>query len=266
MDLTNPIVLSLLISFAIQAFFFAFAATLKTDKVTDLSYGLTFIVLAIFWLIRNDVAIDSLKILVAVLVILWGVRIAGYLLFRIIKTGTDDRFDDRRDDVIAFAKFWILQGTAVWAIMIPAVYMLSRTEELAITGYAIVGSIVMLVGLVIETVADQQMYRFKFHKDSKGKWIDKGLWHYSRHPNYFGEMIVWWGIFIIGFPIYEGLGWLTIIGPIFITVLLRYVSGVPLLEKKAEKRWGDNPNYIKYRESTNLLIIGPKQSRTSENS
>jgi len=246
---------------AIQAFFFLFAASFKTDKVTDLSYGLTFIFIANYWLFRGADTAGLYEIALSAMVTIWGLRIAGYLLFRILKTGTDSRFDDKRNDLVKFGKFWLLQGIAVWVIMIPVVYILTRAETTSMPLVAVVGAGIWLTGLVIETLADAQLYKFRFVKkkeDKKTAWIDEGLWHYSRHPNYFGEMLVWWGLFVYGIGVYEGLGWLAIVGPLFITLLLRYGSGIPILEKANDKRWGGKKEYQEYKKSTNLVIIGPK--------
>jgi steroid 5-alpha reductase family enzyme len=262
MEDMNPVLLSLIISMVIQAFFFAFAATLKTDKVTDLSYGLTFIIIANYWLFRNSDTAGLFEVLLTAAVTVWGLRIAGYLLVRILKTGVDHRFDDKRDDFVKFGKFWLLQGIAVWLITIPVVYLINQESAADLSVVSMVGLAVFLTGLIIETFADAQLYKFRFitkAKDKKTEWIDEGLWHYSQHPNYFGEMLVWWGLFISGLQIYTGVGWLAIIGPVFITILLRYVSGIPLLQKANEKRWGKNKEFVTYRKSTNLLILGPKK-------
>lgn len=254
----NPILLTLVISMLVQALFFVFAATLKTDKVTDLAYGLTFILIANYWLFRSSDTAGVFEILLAAMITIWGIRLAGYLLVRILKTGRDRRFDDRRDNPLKFARFWLLQGFSIWVIMIPAVYMLTREEPSSLSFIAYSGIFIWLAGLIIETVADAQLFRFRFKETNTGKWIDKGLWHYSRHPNYFGEMLVWWGIFVYGLGVYQGFAWLAIVGPLFITFLLLFVSGIPILEKNNDKRWGKDDNYRKYKESTSLVLLLPK--------
>lgn len=259
MELSNPIVLSLLISMGIQVFFFAFAWRFKTDKVTDLSYGLSFIALALYWLYADERTVTSFRLLVALMVVVWGLRLASYLLYRIIKTGKDKRFDDKRNSFIKFGKFWLLQGLAVWLIMLPAIYMLSRDRVPVLGLVPMIGLYIWSVGLIIETYADIQLYNFRFKKDNKGKWIDEGLWHYSRHPNYFGEITLWWGVFLFGITLYEGFGWLTIIGPLTITGLLLFGSGIPILEKANDKRWGDEEGYKKYKRTTSILIPLPKK-------
>lgn len=259
MDITNPIFLTLLITMAIQAFFFIFAATIKTDKVTDLSYGLTFIIVAAYWLLTNSETAAVFEVTLTAMIIIWGIRISSYLLIRIIKTGRDRRFDEVRDKFLQFAKFWLLQGISVWIIMIPSVYLLTRSETTSMGAIAYLGIAIWLVGFVIETIADAQLYRFRFSKNSTGKWIDEGLWHYSRHPNYFGEMLVWWGLFVYGLDAYQGIAWLSVVGPIFITALLLFGSGIPILEKGNNRRWGKDKDYQKYKKTTSLVILLPKR-------
>ena len=118
----------------------------------------------------------------------------------------------------------------------------------------ILGMIVWLTGLTIETIADSQKFKFKNDPKNKGSWIDTGIWKYSRHPNYFGEISCWWGIFIYSLSFQNGLSWLTIIGPVFITLLIMFVSGIPTLEKKYKERYKDNTDYQKYKNETNLLV------------
>ena len=266
MDLSNPFLITFAMSMSVQVFFFIFAATLKTDKVTDLSYGLTFILIALYWLFRYADTASIFKIVLVSMIVIWGFRIGGYLLFRIIKTGRDKRFDGMRDKPLKFARFWLLQGLSVWVIMLPAVFLLSQQYKLEIGVWAFMGVSIWLFGLIVETIADVQLYNFRFNKENKGKWIDEGLWYYSRHPNYFGEMLVWWGVFVYGIGFYAGASWLTIIGPVFITVLLLFVSGVPLLEKANDKRWGNEKEYMRYKESTNMIVIGPKSSGWADKS
>ncbi len=255
----NPIILTLLISLATQAVFFSFAWTWKTDKVTDLSYGLTFIIIALFWLKFDGRLVSSFRFLIAFMITVWALRLSGYLLYRVIKTGRDKRYDEMRNSFTKFGRFWLLQGLSVWLISMPGVYLLSRDVVPKLGIVTLVGLYIWAQGLIIETIADAQLNKFRFKKDTNGSWIDEGLWHYSRHPNYFGEIILWWGVFIAGITTYEGLGWLTIIGPLTITGLLLFGSGIPILEKAAQKRWGHDPQYQIYKRSTSILIPLPKK-------
>jgi steroid 5-alpha reductase family enzyme len=244
---------TLMISFAIQAIFFIFAAWFKTDKVTDFSYSLTFIILTLIAFLQNG-AFAPLQTVVAMAVLIWAFRLGMYLFIRILNIGKDTRFDDKRGDPLKFLGFWVLQAVTVWIVMLPVTAFLSMDQLHGWSALSIIGAILWIIGFTVEAVSDSQKYRFKNIKANRGKWIDSGLWKYSRHPNYFGETVLWWGLFLVMAPSFEGLLYLTIAGPLFITLLLLFVSGIPLLEKSAEERYGDNEAFREYRKRTSIFI------------
>ena len=226
----NNIFLSLIISLIVQIFFFVFAAKNKTDKVTDLSYGLSFILIAIILLLINNSFYPS-QILLVGMITLWGIRLATYLFIRILKTKKDKRFDGIREKFWKFAQFWLLQAISVWLIILPSSYVLGIQTDLAITNLGYLGVIIWAFGLIIETIADWQKFIFKIQRKNKNKKIKSGLWKYIKHPNYLGELMCWWGIFIYSINWQKGISWLTIIGPITITILLLFVTGIPTHKK-----------------------------------
>lgn len=256
---TYNILFALIVSFGIQIVFFAFAAGFKTDKVTDLSYSLSFLVLTVVLLILER-GFRPVQILAAAVTALWAVRLGSYLLVRIIDMGKDDRFDEMRDNPLKFARFWLLQAISVWLISFPVIFILSL-ESTVLTWLSIVGAAVWLTGFVIEAAADAQKYRYKSNPENKGGFISRGLWRYSRHPNYFGEILCWWGIFLIVAPSLSGIAWLAVLGPAAITALLLFVSGIPMLEKKHDKKYGDDPAYRNYKEATSLVIPLPPRPK-----
>jgi steroid 5-alpha reductase family enzyme len=246
---------SLVIALLIQAVFFSFAWRYKTDKVTDLSYGLTFILISLYLLSgTNRYAYQAWLV---TMVIIWGVRLAIYLFIRIHKIGRDKRFDEMRNNFIKFASFWLFQGLAVWIILLPVTYSISLDKYLPVNSIMWVGLGIWFLGLSIETLADMQKFVFKNKVENKGKWIEQGIWKYSRHPNYFGEMLVWWGIFIATLPFQAGWSYLTVIGPLFITYILLFVSGIPTLEQKYDLRYKNSTKYQAYKKRTSLLIPLP---------
>jgi len=250
----DNLIFTLNLSLLVQALFFAFAAALKTDKVTDLSYGLTFVLIAVS-LLADSHATGAPPIVLAAMVIVWGVRLSGYLLFRIVHMGRDERFDGVREKFWSFFRFWLFQGLAVWVIMLPVTLWFSRPGPW--TFWMGTGTLLWLLGLVIEAVADQQKFAFKQTPQGRSRWTDVGLWRYSRHPNYFGELLCWWGVFLFAVP---GLGvWaaLAIVGPLAITGILLFATGVPTLEARALKKWGDDPEYQAYRRRTRMLLPWP---------
>jgi len=245
------------VSLGVQAVFFAFAATLRTDKVTDLSYGLSFVLIAAaLW--RHARAEGVAPIVLAVMVIAWGVRLSGYLLYRIIHMGKDARFDGIREQFWSFLKFWSFQGVAVWVILLPVTLWFSRPGGW--TPWMSAGASIWLLGLVIEAVADQQKFAFKRTPEGRSRWTDTGLWRYSRHPNYFGELLCWWGVFVFAAPGLGGYAALALAGPLMITALLLFATGIPPLEASAMKKWGSEPEYQAYRRRTRTLVPLPKRS------
>jgi steroid 5-alpha reductase family enzyme len=225
----------------------------KTDKLTDLSYSISFIAAAIFLFLNSSQNI--VHIILLIMVLLWAIRLGTYLFIRINKTGKDSRFDGMREKFWKFIGFWLLQGISVWVILLSSTISFGGSE-ISFSSIHILGIAVWLIGLLIETVADYQKYQFKNNPDNKGKWTNTGLWKRSRHPNYFGEMLIWVGIFIYS-SIYSTMPdiLIAIISPIYIIGLLLFVSGIPPLEKRYDKKYGDDPEYQKYKRDTNLLII-----------
>ena len=129
--------------------------------------------------------------------------------------------------------------------------------EAEIVTFVFLETVEPFVGLVIETAADAQKSAFKGKQENRGRFIERGLWRYSRHPNYCGEMLVWWGLFVFAVPFLHGAAFAVVIGPVFITLLLLFVSGIPLLEKSADKRWGGEPEYEAYKARTSVLVPRP---------
>ena len=238
----------------IPAYFF------KTDKLTDLSYGISFALVALIAFFMND--FNPFKSLLLVMVLLWSVRIGSFLFVRIRKMKQDKRFDGIRESFFKFLGFWLIQGFTVWVVLLPSTLFFSK-ETVVFTVLSVVGLLVWLAGFAIETVADLQKYRFANDPQNKDRWIDTGLWHYSRHPNYFGEITHWLGIYL--FTVSSLTGSFVAVGflsPLYIALLIIFFSGIPKLEAYADSKWGDSPDYQVYKKDTSILIPLPKKSRT----
>lgn len=254
----DPLIWTLALSLLVQAVFFAFAATFRTDKVTDLSYGLTFIlIVGALWLRAER---GGAATALAAMVLLWGLRLAGYLVYRILHMGRDVRFDGIRERFVSFLAFWLLQGLAVWVILLPSTLWYARPGPWRLT--MVLGAAIWLAGLVIETVADAQKFAFKRTELGRTRWTDTGLWRFSRHPNYFGELLVWWGIYLFVAPDLGAWNLLGIVGPFAITAILLWGTGIPPLEASALKKWGADPNYQAYRARTRQLVPWPARRGT----
>lgn len=247
-------ILGFSIVFNITMFLIAFKN--RTDKLTDVSYAVTFVGLAMYNLVVAK-ELTTAKWVLTSMIMLWSIRIGTYLFIRINKTGKDKRFDGLRENFWRFSGFWLIQAVTVWAILIgPSLYFIQGIKP--ITEFMIVGVAVWFMGLIIETVADFQKFQFTQDKKNKDKWINSGLWKYSRHPNYFGEILVWFGVYVFVVSGLHGTEqWLAMASPLFITFMLLFVSGIPLLEKSADAKWGKNADYKKYKKSTSVLVLFP---------
>lgn len=252
------ILINLAIVLLINLVGFLVAFRLKTDKLTDFSYALSFIAVAITSLIRSG-NINLPNIVLTALVTLWALRLGSYLVIRIRRWGKDKRFDEIRDNFTKFGSFWLAQGLTAWLVMIaPQMYMhQNQADEFG--QYSYLGLIIFVGALLFEAVSDMQLYNFTGQEENRGKFINKGLWKYSRHPNYFGEISVWVGVWLYCFPALnmqqKAIGFIT---PLFIFVMIRFVSGVPKLEANAEKKWGEDKDYQAYKKRTGLLIPRPR--------
>lgn len=245
------LLVTLILSLVLNLIFFIFAFKNKTDKFTDITYSMSFILITLIVYYHSNRNVFS--VLATFMVLIWAIRLGGFLLYRVVKNGKDNRFDVMRENFFSFAKFWMGQAIVAWALMIPIIILSSSTKNFSL--FSILGIIIWLIGLIIESLADFQKYIFRLNPKNKNKWINSGLWRYSRHPNYFGEILVWVGIYIFSLPALSILGKaVALISSLLIILLLRYVSGVPLLEKSGDKKWGNNPDYIKYKKATNLII------------
>jgi steroid 5-alpha reductase family enzyme len=245
--------LSVGLIFLIQWLVFIPSYLFQTEKYFDLTGSLTYISVITLALVFS-IGADGRSILLWALVVIWAARLGTFLFRRIKKAGKDDRFDELKPSFIRFLNVWTIQGLWISFTMAAALVAITTSNRKELDLFALVGFLVWAFGFSIEVIADSQKSRFSANPDNKGKFIQTGLWSRSRHPNYFGEIVLWIGVAVIAIPVLQGWQWIALISPVFVTLLLTRVSGVPLLEKKADIKWGGQEDYESYKKRTPVLI------------
>ncbi|EJD43734.1 DUF1295-domain-containing protein [Auricularia subglabra TFB-10046 SS5] len=262
--------------------------TFQFDKVTDLTGGSNFFWLALFTLLAGHRTDDTRSLVASVLVMLWAVRIAGFLFTRVLIVGSDSRFNDIRAHFFSFLGFWISQMIWVWTVSLPVIILNSPAASAPDgtahpkfgTGRDIAGVVLWTVGLIIEGVADGHKFWWRQSKVKKTAPLKSGFWAWSRHPPYFGEMLCWWGIWTICispaaahtvFPATRKALYGSVVSPLLTFLILMFFSGVPTAEKPQAKRYylmthgpdaspedaGVWPAYKQYLRETSILIPIP---------
>ncbi len=244
------------ISLALMIVIWAFSVLRKDASLVDRFWGLGFVLLAWFWWAVGPQYLAAL--VPVVLVTLWGLRLSLYLSWRNWGEGEDRRYQamrERHGDGFAKRSLWsvfLLQGAILWLVAYPFLMIgLGHLDPALMQWWGSAGILLWVIGFFLETTADFQLARFKSDPENRGRVMDQGLWRYSRHPNYFGEICVWWGFYCFAIPFG---GWWTLFAPVLMTFLLVRVSGVTLLERdlKASK-----PEYADYVRRTSALIPWP---------
>jgi len=247
---------------AYMTVWFVIALIKKDNSVADLAWGLGFVLVAAFTFLRRGSLF--LPLLVTALVAVWGLRLSLHILFRNRKRGEDPRYAEWRRTWgrsfvwRSYLQVFLLQGFFLLVISAPVIlvnaHRWSAPPGSHGGGVFLAGFLVWCVGFIFEAVGDAQLARFKRDPGSKGKIMDRGLWRYTRHPNYFGESLMWWGIFLVALEI--PYGWITVVSPVLITFLLVRVSGIPLLER----RYAGNAEFQAYARRTSAFIPRPPKN------
>jgi len=245
-----------LLAFAINWLAFIPSNAAKTEQFYDLTGSITYItVTLIAALLSPD--LDARALIVTAMVIVWAARLGTFLFRRIRRAGRDGRFDEIKVSPIRFFSAWTTQG--LWVLLTAAaalaIITTSAREALGWAGY--LGIAIWLAGFAIEVVSDRQKSAFRKDPTNSGRFITTGLWAWSRHPNYFGEITLWTGIAVMAIPVLAGWQWAVMVSPVFVTLLLTRISGIPMLEKRSDERWGDETAYQDYKASTPVLVPRP---------
>lgn len=258
MEELSLFLITLIVDFGFQLLFGCLSIALKSEKFYDLIGGLTHIVCAIIGCAHRSSTLGNIsfeaKLIQAICICLWAGKLGGFLLYRVIKTGRDRRFDDAKKNPAKLMVFWILQGFWVYINILPSLFMW-ETSKKSMTFVSVIGWVVYLFGLVFETVADYQKTAFRNIETNKGRFITSGLWSISRHPNYFGEIVLWYGLFIASCPYFSSQwAYFTFLCPTATALQICFISGIPFLEKRGMERWGNEAAYAQYVHTTGVLV------------
>lgn len=243
------------VSFGLNGLAFVPAYLRQTERYYDLTGSITYLLLVTLALTLGPATPRAFVL--AALVVFWAVRLGSFLFIRISRDGSDGRFDRIKPRPARFLMTWTLQGLWVFLTLSCALAAMTSASEVPLGLVGFVGIVVYLAGLAIEVTADRQKSAFRAAPENEGRFIDVGLWRWSRHPNYFGEILLWCGVAILALPALSGWQFATLVSPVFVTFLLTRVSGVPMLEARADARWGGQDDYEAYKAATPVLIPRP---------
>jgi len=245
-------------AFVIQWLAFIPAYLLRTEKFFDLTGSLTYITLVGLAVVAAG-SREPRSIILSALVLTWAVRLGSFLFARVLQAGGDSRFDTMKRHLPSFLLTWTLQGLWVFLTASAALAAITSNEPAAMDWTAFAGIAFWVAGFAIEVAADAQKQRFRSDPANRGRFIRSGLWAWSRHPNYFGEIVIWIGVAVVAAPSLSGWQWVTMISPVFVAVLLTRISGIPLLERRGKQRWGNDSGYQEYLATTPVLV--PRRPR-----
>jgi steroid 5-alpha reductase family enzyme len=250
----HPLFLLLVaLAFVIQWLAFLPAYILQSEKFYDITGSITYISITLLAFFLSPVK-DFHSLLLLILVLIWAARLGSFLFRRVHRAGKDGRFDDIKPHFFRFLTAWTLQGLWVTFTLSAALVVITSDLRKAPGIFTWLGLAIWILGFSFEVIADLQKNRFRAEPGNKGRFIQSGLWSRSRHPNYFGEITLWLGIAVIALPILRGWQWVTLISPVFVTFLLTQISGIPILEKRADAKWGGQEDYETYKKNTPVLI------------
>jgi len=251
------VVEAVLIAFIIQWAAFIPAYAFQTEKFYDLTGTLTYLTVTWYTLYMSSEKFTNLNgasIAIVLFISLWAIRLGSFLFSRIHKDGEDKRFRTIKPSATQFFMTWTLQGLWVSLCSMCALTAISSESGVVVNAFYYLGVVLFIYGFYTEVKADNEKSKFRSVPENRDKFITTGLWAKSRHPNYFGEIVLWAAIAVISLPSLSGLQYITLISPIFTYVLLVHVSGVRMLEARGQKKWGHLEEYKAYQKSTPMLF------------
>ena len=242
------------VSFVLHWIIFIPSFAFQTEHYFDLTGSISYLSAVALAFYLNP-SVDPRDLLIGLLIVVWAVRLGSFLFMRVKQDGKDDRFTIMKTQFHWFLMTWTLGGLWVFLTMAAglAAFTSNTTQPFGLMAY--LGLALWIFGFSIEVIADRQKRAFKKNQQKDKEFITSGLWAWSRHPNYFGEITLWIGLTLIALPVLSGWQLVTLISPVFVYILLTKISGIPLLENRGMKKWGSDPEYIDYVNRTPALIL-----------
>ena len=242
-----------IIAILIQWAAFIPAYFLSSEKFFDLIGSFTFLTVILISLFVST-SLNFTKLLISFLVITWACRLGTFLFFRVNRNNGDSRFDNLKKSALSFFGVWSLQGIWVFITASAAIFAITSPLDYEFGLLGVIGLFLWVLGFAIEVIADKQKSDFRKDPKNKNLFIETGLWSLCRHPNYTGEIILWVGVAVLAFPYLTGFKLVSLISPIFVYLLLTKISGIPLLERAAEYKWGNDESFLFYKKRTGKLL------------
>ena len=252
--------IAVLLAFLISWLAYIPAYLFQTEKFYDLTGSIKYLLLTWFiYILSHELyGYSRGNLILAFLISIWTIRLGSFLFMRIHKEGEDKRFRTIKTSASQFLFTWTLSGMWVSLCSICAWTAMANPSGVTMNLITYIGIGLFIIGFSIEIIADHQKTVFRSNSENKNKFITSGLWSKSRHPNYLGEIILWFAIAVISFSSLNGMQYIALISPIFTYLLLVYISGVRMLEDRANKKWGHLEEYKKYRKETPALFFSLK--------
>ena len=242
------------VSFVLHWIIFIPSFAFQTEHYFDLTGSISYLSAVALAFYLNP-SVDPRDLLIGLLIVVWAVRLGSFLFMRVKQDGKDDRFTIMKTQFHWFLMTWTLGGLWVFLTMAAGLAAITSNTTQPFGLMAYLGLALWIFGFSIEVIADRQKTAFKKNQQKDKEFITSGLWAWSRHPNYFGEITLWIGLTLIALPVLSGWQLVTLISPVFVYILLTKISGIPLLENRGMKKWGSDPEYIDYVNRTPALIL-----------
>ena len=247
------------IGFALHWAVFVPSYAFKTEHYFDLTGSLSYITTVVAAIVFNP-SLDLRDLIICAMITVWALRLGSFLFLRIKKDGQDKRFIVMKTKFTWFLMTWTIGGLWVLVTMAAGLAALTSntTAELGLVSY--LGIALWLFGFVVEVTADNQKTEFRKNPDNRNRFITTGVWSWSQHANYFGEITLWFGLALVSLPVLSGWQLATLISPVFVYFLLTKVSGIPLLDRLAKQKWGTDSDYLSYTQATSKLLLWPPKT------